>query len=312
MLILIFALTFSTVALLILGMAMKTEREIVVERMQQHSDSEQRPAIGLELELQRPVGERVVLPILSKLATIGRYFTPAGASQAVEEKLDAAGRPWGLGAKEFFGLRVLSIGTLTVVAVVAFKSAGGISPLLRVLLPLLIIVIGILLPDYMLQRATRTRQSKIRKVMADTIDLLSVSMEAGLGLDGAMARVVEKLKSPLSDEMRRALHEMRIGKLRTEALRAMAKRMRVHEFTSFVAAVCQADQLGVSIAKVLKVQGDTLRTTRSQKAREAAAKLPVTMLFPLVLFIFPAVFVVLLGPAAIRVYRYVIAPIAGR
>ena len=155
----------------------------------------------------------------------------------------------------------------------------------------------------MLQRTVSERQAGIRRVLPDTLDLLTVSVEAGLGLDGAMQKVVEKLRSPLSDEMVRALQEMRIGKLRVEALRNMAKRARVQELTTFVAAICQADQLGVSIAHVLKVQSDTLRTVRSQKAREAASKLPVKMLFPLVFCIFPALFVIILAPGVINIAR---------
>lgn len=130
-----------------------------------------------------------------------------------------------------------------------------------------------------------------------------MSVEAGLGLDGAMQRAVEKMKGPLPSEMERALREMQIGKLRAEALRDMAQRVKVAELSSFVAAVCQAEQLGVSIAKVLRVQGETLRTQRSQRTREAAAKLPVKLLFPLIFFIFPALFVVVLAPGVIRTVK---------
>ncbi|MCL6630717.1 MAG: type II secretion system F family protein, partial [Armatimonadetes bacterium] len=139
--------------------------------------------------------------------------------------------------------------------------------------------------------------------LADTLDLLTVSVEAGLGLDGAMQKVVEKLKNPLSEELGRALREMQIGKLRAEALKDMASRVRVQELSSFVASICQAEQLGVSIARVLRVQGDTIRSQRSQRARETAAKLPVKMLFPLVFCIFPAIFVVIAGSGAISIWR---------
>ena len=302
MLALIAACTFGTVSLLIVGLTMRSEREIMQERMRMHSQSGGATVSSVELDLEAAFRERVVLPFLRWLADIGMRFTPSGAIQAVEEKLETAGRPWNLGGREFMGLRVLSI-ALSVLLGVASAKIIDASPFLRVVLLIIIIFIGAILPDYLLQRAVNQRQLRIRRALADTLDLLSVSVEAGLGLDGAMQIVVEKLKGPLSDEMERALQEMQIGKLRAEALKDMAKRVKVPELSSFVAAICQADQLGVSIAKVLRVQGETLRSQRSQKARETAAKLPIKMLFPLVIFIFPAIFVVIAGPGAIQIAR---------
>jgi len=302
MLALIAACTFGTVSLLIVGLTMRSEREIMQERMRMHSQSGGATVSSVELDLEAAFRERVVLPFLRWLADIGMRFTPGGAVQAIEEKLETAGRPWNLGGREFMGLRVLSI-ALSVLLGVASAKIIDASPFLRVVLLIIIIFIGAILPDYLLQRAVNQRQLRIRRALADTLDLLSVSVEAGLGLDGAMQIVVEKLKGPLSDEMERALQEMQIGKLRAEALKDMAKRVKVPELSSFVAAICQADQLGVSIAKVLRVQGETLRSQRSQKARETAAKLPIKMLFPLVIFIFPAIFVVIAGPGAIQIAR---------
>ena len=302
MLALIAACTFGTVSLLIVGLTMRSEREIMQERMRMHSQSGGATVSSVELDLEAAFRERVVLPFLRWLADIGMRFTPSGAIQAVEEKLETAGRPWNLGGREFMGLRVLSI-ALSVLLGVASAKIIDASPFLRVVLLIIIIFIGAILPDYLLQRAVNQRQLRIRRALADTLDLLSVSVEAGLGLDGAMQIVVEKLKGPLSDEMERALQEMQIGKLRAEALKDMAKRVKVPELSSFVAAICQADQLGVSIAKVLRVQGETLRSQRSQRARETAAKLPIKMLFPLVFFIFPAIFVVIAGPGAIQIAR---------
>jgi tight adherence protein C len=135
------------------------------------------------------------------------------------------------------------------------------------------------------------------------LDLLIVSVEAGLGFDGAMARVVEKMKGPFPQELCRVLQEMQVGKARIPALKDMATRVQVSEVSTFVAAIYQADQLGVSMAKVLHVQADTMRVARSQRIREMAAKLPVKMLFPLVFFIFPAIFVIIIGPGVISIMR---------
>jgi len=302
MVLLISILSFGVVALLFMGLAMRTEREIIQERIREGAVEKPEVYSSVEIELQRPIAQRIILPILAKLARLASGFTPAGSIRAVEEKLETAGRPWGLGATEFAGLKVVSIGVFTVLGVVGARWLDG-SAAVQLLFLALFVFIGLILPNYLLQRAIDARQSEIRKVLADTLDLLTVSVEAGLGLDGAMQKVVEKMHTPLSEEMRRALNEMRVGKIRAEALRDMAKRVKVSELSAFVAAICQADQLGVSIAKVLRVQGDTLRTQRSQRAREAGAKLPVKMLVPLVFCIFPALFVVILGPAVVSIYR---------
>ncbi|MCL6520221.1 MAG: type II secretion system F family protein [Armatimonadetes bacterium] len=311
MLILISALTFGTVVLLFLGLTMKTEREIIQDRIRQHQEMDASILSSIEAELERPIKQRIIAPILLKLANLVSSFTPAGALRAIDDKLETAGRPWSLSAKEFVGLRVLSTGASIVFGSLLSNFIDA-QPPIRILAFVLIVFIGIILPDYLLQRAINNRQTQIRKVLADTLDLLTVSVEAGLGLDGAMQKVTEKLHNPLSDEMTRALQEIRIGKMRMEALRDMARRVKVTELSSFVTAVCQADQLGVSIAKVLRVQGETLRTQRSQKAREAAAKLPVKMLFPLVFFIFPALFVVIAGPAFIQIFRQLGSVIGSR
>jgi tight adherence protein C len=160
--------------------------------------------------------------------------------------------------------------------------------------------VGFWLPDIVLQRVIETRQTSIRRNLPDVLDLLVVSVEAGVGFDGAMQRVVDKSRGALADELARVLEQVRLGKSRAEALRRMGERTQVADLISFVAAVQQAETLGVSIAKVLRAQADAARERRSQRAREAAAKLPVKLLFPLVFFIFPALFVVILGPGAIR------------
>lgn len=301
MLFLVTIATFGAVTLLVIGLTMRTERDMVNERMDRQARG--LSATGpLDAQVDAPFKERVVLPFLRNLAAFSSKMTPSGAYQGIEEKLDTAGRPWNLGAREFVGLKVLSIAVCTALGLAASTFFAD-DPLLRLLFIILFIFMGVMLPEYALQSVINTRQSNIRRGLSDALDLLTVSVEAGLGLDGAMQRVVEKFHNPLSDEMSRALQEMQVGKLRAVALKDMAKRAKVDELTSFVAAICQADQLGVSIAKVLRVQGETLRMLRGQRARELGAKLPVKMLFPLVFCIFPAIFVVMLAPAAISIAR---------
>jgi len=301
-LLLISLCTFGSIALLVIGLSMKSERDVIRDRMFDQTKPAESTLNSVELEMAVPFTERIVMPFLRRLAGFAVRFTPGGATQAVEEKLETAGRPWNMGYREFMGLRVLSVIVISL-AGTAVINLVNVSPMLRVVGIPAIILCGALLPDYVLDSIIRKRQAGIRRVLADTLDLMTVCVEAGLGLDGAMQKVIEKQDTPFSREISRALQEMRLGKLRADALKDMARRIRIPEVSSFVAAVCQADQLGVSIARVLRVQCETLRSVRSQRAREAAAKLPVKLLIPLVFFIFPAIFVVVIAPGAIQIAR---------
>jgi len=162
------------------------------------------------------------------------------------------------------------------------------------------LAIGLAVPLFLLNRKITARRKSIQSDLPDVLDLLTVSIEAGLGFDGALARLSEKTKGALVEEFARALQEMQIGVPRRDAIRAMGQRCNVDDLSLFTAAVVQADQLGVSIGNVLRVQSASMREKRRQRAQEKAMKAPVKMLLPLVVFIFPAVFVVLLGPAVIR------------
>jgi len=301
-LVLIVIFTFGCIALLVIGLTTRSERSIVRERLFAQSRGKTSALDSVETEMAEPFRDRVILPFLRRLANFAVRLTPGGASQAVEEKLVTAGRPWNMGAREFMGLRVLSVLSMTLLGVAGVNLLDA-SALLRIVLIVILAFCGAAIPDYLLESAIRKRQSAVRKVLADSLDLMAVCMEAGIGLDGAMQNVVEKLKSPFSDEMSRVLEEIKVGKVRGDALKDMAKRIHIQEVSSFVAAICQADQLGVSIVNVIRVQCDTLRNVRSQRAREAAAKLPVKLLFPLIFCIFPAIFVVVIGPGVIDIFR---------
>jgi len=163
------------------------------------------------------------------------------------------------------------------------------------------------LPINWLRRRAAARQGKIQRALPDTLDLITVSVEAGLGLDAALAKVVEKTRGPLRDEFGRVLQEVGLGKVRRIALRDMSARVDVGDLTSFMSAIVQADQMGLGVAEVLRAQADEVRLKRRQRAEETAMKAPVKMLFPLVCFIFPAMMTVLLGPAVYRIYESVIS-----
>jgi tight adherence protein C len=299
MLITILALTFVAVSFGVYAAAYRPHAVAVRQRVDDFL-SEQPAQVAGKGRLAEPVFGRLVVPMLRKLGGILYRVTPKGIIESTQRKMDAAGNPTRLGVLEFTGLRLLSPVVLIPLSVFSATwldfsyvvsliwIAGGI-------------VVGLFLPDYALQKYIEGRQSKIRRALADVVDLLAISVEAGIGFDGAMQRVTEKLKGPLPDEMGRVLEEVRLGKSRGEALRDMARRTQVSDLVSFVAAIHQAEVLGVSIAQVLRVQAQTVRERRSQRARETAAKLPVKLLFPLVFFIFPALFVVILGPGIIQI-----------
>lgn len=297
-------LTFAFVVLLVVGLTTPQESDRIRNRLRLIGTTDEADAtVSLtEEEFSGSFFERMILPILHSLARIANRFIPGKSSDAIQLALRRAGNPLGLGVMEFNGLRVLSIGAGIAMGLFAWfvlnntlqMRAGAFG---------MCILFGFALPDALLQKKIAKRQTIIRKSLPETIDLLVVSVEAGMGFDGAVAKVVDKMHGPLAQEMEYALHEMRLGKSRMQCLKDMAERIGLPELTTFVAAVYQADQLGVSIARVLQVQSHTIRTARVQRIREVAATLPVKMLFPLVFFIFPAIFVVMLGPGIIRILK---------
>jgi tight adherence protein C len=202
--------------------------------------------------------------------------------------------------REFLGLRVLSAAGGFLFAVVVYRLMLTVSTPVAVICGLLVLLMGILLPDYMLQQAIGRRQYQIRKSLPDILDLLIVSVEAGLGFDGAISKLADHMDGALTEEFNLALGEMRIGEGRQEALKKMAERCDTPEISSFTRAIIQADQLGISLGRILRVQAADTRLKRQAAAEEKAMKAPIKMLFPLVLFIFPAMFVVILGPALLN------------
>jgi tight adherence protein C len=252
-----------------------------------------------ELELQAPFLERTMRPLLARLSGAAGRLTSASSADNMEKRLALAGNPGDLRVADWLGVKML-VAVLTAVVLFLILSltthAGVVGALLFGILGA---ILGHLLPEFWIGRRIKSRQKIILKSIPDTLDLLTISVRAGLGFDAALAKVVEKLPGPLSDEFRRALAEVRVGKTRRDALRDIVPRTRVQPLSNFIGAIIQAEQLGVSISKVLQVQSEQLRIERRQRAEEQAAKAPIKMLFPLVGCIFPSLFVVILGPAII-------------
>lgn len=249
-----------------------------------------------ELELSQPFSQRVIRPMLRAISDAVSRLSPNRNVAETRRRLEMAGRPFGWGPTEFIGVRGLAAVVGFVLPFVLMSITGA--PLRnRLLFPLILGALGYLAPILWLRGKIRRRQKEIIKSLPDALDLLTVSVEAGLGFDAAMAKVADKWDDELSRSFERVIHEIRIGKLRREALRDMADNMDVPDMTSFVAAVIQADQLGVSISKILRIQSEQMRVKRRQRAEELAHKAPIKMLIPMVFLIFPAIYIVLLGPA---------------
>jgi tight adherence protein C len=256
-----------------------------------------------ELELQAPFLERTLRPFANRTAGGLSRLTSSNFSATTEKRMALAGNPGGLRVADWLGIKAVSAVVTTVVMLLVFFFG------LRVGFPLILgigglgLVLGWMLPEFWLGRRIGARQKAIVLQIPDALDLLTISVRAGLGFDAALGKVVEKMQGPLIDEFRRALAEVRVGKARREALRDIVPRTEVPALTNFIGAIVQAEQLGVSISKVLQVQSEQLRIERRQRAEEMAAKAPIKMLFPLVGCIFPSLFIVILGPAIILIMQ---------
>jgi tight adherence protein C len=243
--------------------------------------------------------ESRLFSVLHAIASPLTPFVPPAMRQGARQRLIMAGLLPYLKEAEFVALQIIFIGLAVVVTLPLFYLLSGRVFMLSYALPFLIFFIIAILPSYALSHQMDKRQKSIRKTLPDVVDLLVVSVEAGAGFDGAMMLVSEKMEGPLAQEFDRSLQEMKLGKPRAQALRDMAARTGVPDVASFVSAVCQADQLGVGMAQVLRMQTQVIRQKRINQMRELAQKLPVKLYFPLVLFIFPTIGVVLLGPGMI-------------
>ena len=255
-----------------------------------------------ELELQQPFFDRTIKPLAGRLSGAVSRITSSSFTERTEKRLAMAGNPGDMKVADWLGIKAIAAGVGFGVLFILFGVLGG-QIIQGLLLGLVGAGIGYIGPEFWLGRRVRSRQKAILLQIPDALDLLTISVRAGLGFDAALGKVVEKMQGPLVDEFRRALAEVRVGKARREALRDIVPRTEVQPLTNFIGAIIQAEQLGVSISKVLQVQSEQLRIERRQRAEEQAAQAPIKMLFPLVGCIFPSLFVVILGPALILIMQ---------
>jgi len=256
-----------------------------------------------ELELQAPFFERTIRPLAGRLSGTAGRFTSTSFTSKTEKNLALAGNPGDLRVPEWLGMKVISAIVFSIIIFLIAFLLLGTGPIVALGMGVVGVAFGYLVPEFWLGRRIRARQHAIVLQIPDALDLLTISVRAGLGFDAALGKVVEKMQGPLVDEFRRALAEVRVGKARRDALRDIVPRTEVPALTNFIGAVIQAEQLGVAISKVLQVQSEQLRIERRQRAEEMAAKAPIKMLFPLVGCIFPSLFIVILGPAIILIVK---------
>jgi tight adherence protein C len=296
--IVIAALAAAAVLLITVGLAGRPGKDAVQTRLEQLVVQ---PKTLEEFELQQPFFERVMRPIVRRLARIARRGDQGGIIARTDAKLEKAGYPGGLRGADWMGVKIL----VAIVFVILGFFVGLLIGKGHVQLGFVFAIgaggIGFVAPEFWLGRRITARSFAMVLQLPDALDLLTISVEAGLGFDAALAKVVEKMEGPLVNEFRQALAEIRMGRTRRESLRDVASRADAQPITNFIGAIVQAEQLGVPIAKVLQIQSQQLRIERRQRAEEAAAKAPVKMLFPMVGCIFPTIFIVILGPAVITV-----------
>jgi tight adherence protein C len=299
LIIVIVAVVALALVLVVVGVGAPNPQETLQQRLAEYGARET-PVSLEEIELSLPFSQRVIVPLLNSMAQFVARFTPQRSLESARHSLELAGNPYNLTASQFWAARAVVavlLGFLIGLVMVVTKAEWS----RLVLFPLLAAALGFFLPVIWLSSQISRRKNSIIKSLPDALDLLTVCVEAGLGFDGAMQKVTEKWKDDLSLAFARVLQEIRLGKSRREALRDMSDRMEVTDVTSFVAAIIQADQLGVSIAKVLRIQSDQMRVRRRQRAEEKAHQAPVKMLFPMVFLIFPSIYVILLGPAVLMI-----------
>ena len=279
----------------------RTGKDIIAERL---ATFNQRPRSLEEIELQQPFSERVLRPFIRQLAEALSRFQQARSKnpkenqikgmEAIQRKLALAGNPYRWTPADYLGMKAFA--ALVLGGLLFFLLTIGGDPGFAFIFGAVGLAFGWFGPELLLRSKTQARQKQIQRALPDALDLLVISVEAGLGFDAAIQRLVEKREDALATEFARVLAEMRVGRSRRDALKDMVLRTQVPDLNNFVGAILQAEQLGVSVTKVLTVQAEQMRVVRRQRAEEKAAQLQLKLIFPLAIFIFPALCVVIMGP----------------
>ena len=251
-------------------------------------------------EIDLPFTDRVIEPLRARALSVGRRLTGSNSAERLRRRLDAAGNPPSWTVDRVVSGKVICAVAGLVVGVLVAVLFGTSFPI-GVLLTLAGLVVGFFAPDLYLYQRTYDRNERLRRELPDAIDLMTISVEAGLGFDAAVQQVAIKTEGPLADEFMRMLREMQLGQGRSEALRGLAERCNVDDVRTFVSAMVQADSFGIPVAQVLRVQSNEMRVKRRQRAETKAQQVPVKITVPLIFFILPCLFVPVMGPAIINI-----------
>ena len=256
----------------------------------------------LRREIDAPFSDRVLAPLLDRAVKLGKRLTPADHGERIRMKLEVAGNPPGWTVDRVTALKFIGFAAALILGLIISVLFGlGFAPMLG--LCVVASLAGYFAPNLYLYQKGYDRTQKIQRAMPDALDLLTISVESGLGFDAALSQVARNTDGPLADEFARVLQEMQIGLGRGAALRALGDRTHVPELRGFVSAMVQADSLGIPVAQVLRVQSREIRTKRRQRAEEQAQKVAVKILIPLIFCILPCLFIAVLGPAAIGIFE---------
>lgn len=294
------ALIFVALVIVIAALALSPRGEVGVNRSMAVLEALTAAPKEMKEELDAPFADRVLVPLLARAQGLGRRLTPADANERIHEKLELAGNPEGWTADRVSSGKVLGFfGALAISLVLSLAIGLPFLPTLGFVV--VASVAGYMAPNMYLYQRAYDRSGQMQKALPDAIDLLTISVESGLGFDAAVAQVARNTDGPLADEFARMLQEMQIGRGRSEALRSMADRTNLPDLRSFVSAMVQADAFGIPVSRVLRVQSSEIRVKRRQWAEEMAQKVPVKILVPLIFCILPCLFIVVLGPAAISI-----------
>ena len=259
------------------------------------------PKVMVE-QLDLPFVDRVLGPGKDRFVQLGRRISPTGQTQKIRYRLDLAGNPAGWDVDRILGLKAL-LAIIGAAAGLFIPPLLGLGVLRTLAAAVVLLLLGWFAPSLWLYQVAYNRTQQIQRDLPDALDLLTISVEAGLAFDAAVAQVARNTEGPLAQELFRVLQEMQIGTGRTNALRGLAERTDLPELRSFVGAMVQADAFGIPISNVLRLQAVEMRVKRSQRAEEAAQKVPVKILFPLIFCILPSLFVVIIGPAVVQILR---------
>lgn len=302
--VLILILIGIAITLVVVGLRQSRGVDPLEERLAEFAASGEQATLE-EIELSAPFTERVILPLAARMGEIALRFTPQRNLEQIQRKLEMAGNPRGIDPTVFFAGRFIIAGVLAVLLFIVFTAAPGQSPfsIRNIAILIAFTALGFFIPNLLLDSRVKRRQDEVTKSLPDALDLLTICVEAGLGLEAAMKKVNEKWDNELAIAFGRALQEIQLGKVRREALRDMADRIGAADLDSFVAAVIQSEQLGVSMAKILRIQSDDMRVRRRQRAEQQAQIAPLKMLIPMALLIFPTIMIVLMGPAVLQMMR---------